>query len=262
MDMDADTINTIKLNKEGEITNISYDQTADGGTEMVFDFQPVTTATGRKERLPERIKLPKDQKNTAEMNAFYTKLWNILPADIKKGVDFSDIPKVIKPRQGKYTGRKVAYRNIQKIETQLDNAIANPKRGIFKALGDSINTWVHKINPKAPQIKGNKEGFLIGPEGEQKKYKLVNPGKGTVLTPDSLKQEIMNMVTPPEAKSSATESEVDISFSDEDVKNAQKATKGMSRDSIINIYHKQAIEAGSNISKEKVQKILEGYKII
>jgi hypothetical protein len=157
MDMDADTINTIKLNKEGEITNISYDQTADGGTEMVFDFQPITTATGRKERLPERIKLPKDQKNTAEMNAFYTKLWNILPADIKKGVDFSDIPKVIKPRQGKYTGRKVAYQNVQNIENAIVLAEKNPSNENIKSLVKTIKENYPNINVKAntPVIGGN-----------------------------------------------------------------------------------------------------------
>jgi hypothetical protein len=157
MDMDADTINTIKLNKEGEITNISYDQTADGGTEMVFDFQPITTATGRKERLPERIKLPKDQNNTAEMNAFYTKLWNILPADIKKGVDFSDIPKVIKPRQGKYTGRKVAYQNVQNIENAIVLAEKNPSNENIKSLVKTIKENYPNINVKAntPVIGGN-----------------------------------------------------------------------------------------------------------
>jgi hypothetical protein len=211
MDMDEAQVTKLKSAEPGKIRDIYYEQSPDGATDMFIEYQPESTGGTKLARGIEKIRLPKDANDKEGIDLFYSKLHQVLPTEMKQGVDVSDIPKTIKSRAGKYTGNKLPIRTIQKIETTLNTVITNPKKGIFKAAADSINTWMKNINPKAPKLEGTKEGFKYGEEGNQKEYNFVNPPKGTVNTPEDLRKKIeLNINAPkvgnpnaPEAESSA-----------------------------------------------------------
>ena len=184
MDRDQATVSSIKNTGFGNIAAINYTQEPDGEY-MHVHFQP-TSANDT--RTSERIKMPKDENDAEGKKIFYSKLWNVLPAEYKKGVEFDDLPKLMKPRSGKFTGTQEPFYGVKNVEKALDQAIKEPKKSFFQTAADTIKKYVPGL-----KVRATIDGLDIADEegGGFKRYNLKTKGKNTANTPEALKERIM-----------------------------------------------------------------------